>query len=146
MRPDDEQVQINYSYVDRSGEWFRGSVRGATLADALDLFRRFDGDASALYLIVDEHSMIAWVQHGPKMFEVQLMNHVERRKRFGQVYNDFAEACLRRVFAGDVLLEDLEEHSFWHGAPAWDPSLDRSYWTYRSRGWPTHLDPTPEIE
>ncbi|MGO9715222.1 MAG: hypothetical protein ACLQBL_40615 [Polyangiaceae bacterium] len=127
---------IHYTYRDAAGKYSNGA-QAATVKEALRVFRRFVGEAAALYVVPDDNSMIAWTSFGKGMFEVQLMNHVKQRKRSGQVSASFAEQCLRRIYRGDLALADLDEHSFYYHAGAWDPTSDLNYWTARD---PSHWE------
>lgn len=125
--------RIIYGYATPDEEWHYGCL-DATFERARDLFHKFGETkhAARLHVIVDDDSMIGWQKHGLEMYEVQLMNHVTRRKRLGQAPNAFAEDCLRRVFEGDLELKDLEAHAWFYWAGEWDPKPDRDYWFYRS--------------
>jgi hypothetical protein len=124
-------MRIVYGYKDRANEWFSGCI-DATVEDALRIFKRFDGTVARLHVLVNEHSMIGWHMHGSKMYEVQLMNEQEQRKRAGQVPNQFAEDCIRRVFEGDRELTDLEGHAWFYSSGKWEPKADQDYEFYRS--------------
>jgi hypothetical protein len=76
--------------------------------------------------------MVALHMHGAEMYEVQLMDAQRRRKRAGQVLNQFTEGYIRRVFEGDQELKDLEENSWFYSAGEWEPKADQDYWFYRS--------------
>jgi|SRR5450432_2609763 len=133
----ERRMRTVYSYADRAGASFSGCV-DATVDEALRIFKRFDGDVARFHVIIDENSMVGWHKHGSKMYEVQVMNEQGGRKRMGQVPNQFAEDCIRRVFEGDHELRDLEDNAWFYSAGAWNPKADQDYCFYRS------LKPYPE--
>jgi hypothetical protein len=135
-------VRVNFGYDDKASGSHHGSA-DLTAEDLLDLFHRFEGKWASLYLIVDNQSMFAWLKHGPEMYEVQWMDHVQKRKRLGQVPNRYAEDLLQRVARGNYALDDLEQNARLYSAGVWDPSMDVDYWACRSRHWPRRLDPAP---
>jgi hypothetical protein len=136
----DLSLLLNATYVDRTGASLYVSI-DATLEQALSVFRSFQGDAASLYLVTSDHSLAAWHKHGPRMYDVQLVDHVLCRKRSAQVANDYAEDCLRRVYGGDMSLSDIESAAYLYVAGAWDPRADPMYWSARSRDWPKKVEP-----
>jgi len=91
----ERRMRVVYGYNDRAGKWFSGCI-DATVDDALRIFKRFEGNCASLYVVVDEAVMVGWLMHGSKMYEVQHMDEPGRRKRMGQMLNQFAEPYIQR--------------------------------------------------
>jgi hypothetical protein len=138
----DTTMRVNYAYKNANGKYFH-ATQELTADGVVALFRKFRGSSASLYIVLDQDCLAACHQHGREMFEVQLMNERTRRRRLGQVSTDFAEECLRSIFAGDWALRDLEQHSFLYRAGAWDAAEDRNYKLARDVN---HWPPPPSDE
>lgn len=127
----ERRLRTAFGYMDLANNWRSGCV-DATAEQAVELFDGFEGNAARLDVIVDEHLMIAWLMHGPKMYEIQHMNEQGRRKRCGQLLNQLAREFIGRVFDGDRELQDLEARSWFYSSGQWAPEADRNYLFYRA--------------
>jgi hypothetical protein len=119
-------MRIAFGYTNLAETLMSGCL-DATVDEALKIFDGFDGKAARLSVIVDEHLMIAWFMHGPKMYEIQVMDEQSRRKRCGQLLNQLARDFIGRVFDGDRELQDLEARSWFYSSGQWAPETDRDY-------------------